>query len=1273
VQFVPNGPDIPDALLQAHEEGRVVFFCGAGISYPAGLPGFKELVRRLYEGLGVTPDAVQEAALKAGQFDIAVNLLEDCVAGGRDHVRGELVRILKPDITAKNSTKTHEALLTLSKCRKGPTRLITTNFDRLFEEVIAEKSLPIERFRAPLLPVPKNVWDGLVYLHGLIAIEPISTDLNRLVVSSGDFGLAYLTERWASRFVSELFRNYSVCFVGYSINDPVLRYMMDALAVDRQSGEVRSEMFAFGSYSRGREKESADFWRSRKVTPILYREHNRHAYLHQTLHAWAITYRDGVQGKEAIVAQYALLRPQASTKQDDFVKRMLWALSDPSGLPARRFAQFNPAPSLEWLLEAFTTNEHFGRDDLLRFGVPPHEERNDKLQFSLVDRPAPYDLAPPMRLVSNRNSEGGWDEVMHQLARWLVRHLDDPRLVIWIAKRGGQLHPRWLLLIESTLKYLVERKDATAELDGIRLNAPKAIPSPPMRTLWQLLLRGRVKSARLDFNLYDWSRRLDRDGLNSTLRLELRQLLQPKVVLKDAFRSSSADSGRTDEPTRVTQLVRCELELAADNVYEFLRQKSVKTDEWISALPSLLEDFQQLLRDALDLLSELNADTDDHSHWYLPSITPHSQNRGFNDWVSLIELLRDAWLAVCGNDKARATRIAQSWFEVPYPSFKRLALFAASQDDCIAPVQWVEWLLADDAAWLWSSNTRRELCRLFVLQGMHLSGAAQKQLEATILAGPPLETYLSVSEEHLRKTYADRDVWLRLAKLHSSGIELNAPSASRLEEISVAYPDWKLATNDRNEFSSWMSGSGDPDFEDIRQVDIAPRKRRDLVLWLTKPTPERRPFNEDTWPEVCRTRFFHGLSALCDLAKKGEWPTGRWREALQVWAEPGMVSLSWRYVAPMVQTMPDLVLQQVDYAVTWWIKSTSTSTSAHEEILLHLSSRVLGLPLELGPGSRRIHNDGSKTYDPADSAVNHPIGHITQALINLWFKRNPNDNDQLPADLKPLFTSLCDVQVERFRHGRVVMALHLIAFFRGDPDWTKHHLLPLLSWSNPIEANALWQGFLTSPRLYPPLMTAFKHHFLRSANHYADLGDCRQEFASFLTYAALDMPAGYTAVEFQEAIKALPKDGLEVSARQLLRALGSAAEQRENYWNHRVKPFWQKIWPKTLEKATARIANDLSKLAITARGEFPAAMDAVQYWLQPVDHLQTVVPQLHESGLCKLYPEASLKLLSKVIDNQLWAPEELGQCLDEIVQANPNLSQDARYVALQNYFRSRRD
>ena len=103
----------------------------------------------------------------------------------------------------------------------------------------------MEHYRAPLLPVPKKRWDGLVYLHGLLTENPSKSDLERLVVSSGDFGLAYLTERWAARFVSELLRNFIVCFVGYSINDPVLRYMMDALAADRLLGESPPEMFAF--------------------------------------------------------------------------------------------------------------------------------------------------------------------------------------------------------------------------------------------------------------------------------------------------------------------------------------------------------------------------------------------------------------------------------------------------------------------------------------------------------------------------------------------------------------------------------------------------------------------------------------------------------------------------------------------------------------------------------------------------------------------------------------------------------------------------------------------------------------------------------------------------------------------------------------------------------------------------------------------------------------------------------------------------------------------
>ena len=530
MQFICKGPDVPERLLQAHEDGRVVFFCGAGISYPAGLPGFAGLVKKLYADLEVTPSAVQKSAINAKQFDTAIGLLEAELVGGRETVRQKLASILTPKLKAQNATATHDALLTLGKCRNGHTHLITTNFDRLFEEVIARKSLTIERFQAPLLPLPKNRWDSLVYLHGLLSDQPTQRELDRLVVSSGDFGLAYLTERWAARFVSELFRNYTVCFVGYSINDPVLRYMMDALAADRLLGESPPEMFAFGSFSKGKEQERANEWRAKNVTPILYREHNRHAYLHKTLHAWAKTYRDGVRGKEYIVLDSAIAHPLASTQQDGLVDRVLWALSDPSGLPARCFANHDPVPSLDWLVPL--SEERYRHADLERFGVAPGSAVDDKLSFSLTRRPSPYPLAPLMCIVEAGMHRCRWDEVMRQLARWLVRHLDNPGLLLWIVKQGSHPHQDLVRQIENRLEELteLERQGNTDELARIRRGASNAIPGPLMRTLWRLLLTRRIKSSPHDIDLNRWKDRFKRDGLTPALRLELREILTPRVV-----------------------------------------------------------------------------------------------------------------------------------------------------------------------------------------------------------------------------------------------------------------------------------------------------------------------------------------------------------------------------------------------------------------------------------------------------------------------------------------------------------------------------------------------------------------------------------------------------------------------------------------------------------------------------------------------------------------------------------------------------------------------
>ncbi len=693
MQFIANGPDIPETLLDTHEEGHVVFFCGAGISYPACLPGLKGLVDMIYDLIGTTRDPLEEETYQRGQYDATLDLLERRLPGQRLAMRRVLHDILKPKLRRKGATHTHEALLQLGKDRTGALRLVTTNFDRIFEHIARRRKnrQTFKAFVAPMLPIPKKSrWNGLVYLHGRLPEDrDDETALNQLVLTSGDFGLAYLTERWAARFVSELFRNYVVCFVGYSINDPVMRYMMDALAADRMLGEITLQAYAFGDCRPGEEDAKTKEWESKGVTPILYDPANRHAALHRTLKAWAETYRDGSLGKERIVINYALARPSESTQQDDFVSRMLWALSDPSGLPATRFAEFNPVPPLHWL-KAFS-DDRYRHADLSRFGVLSRAEADNNLAFSLIHRPAPYTHALWMSLFADNGRGAAWDNVMFHLARWLTRHLNDPDLILWLAKRSGQLHHRFVWLIEEELEQIarLERGGKTTELEAIRANAPNAIPSPLMRTLWRLLLSGRVKSPGHDLDLYRWKDRLQRDGLTATLRLELRELLAPKVSLHKPVYRGDEKRDQAESPQRLRDLVDWELGLATDHVHSLLPDLA-SSEHWRRALPILLDDFQQLLRDALDLMRELGEadDRSDRSFWDLPSISPHWQNRGFRDWVVLIELVRDAWQAVYASDPPRASRIAQDWFTMPYPTFKRLALFAASQDGCIQPEQW---------------------------------------------------------------------------------------------------------------------------------------------------------------------------------------------------------------------------------------------------------------------------------------------------------------------------------------------------------------------------------------------------------------------------------------------------------------------------------------------------------------------------------------------------------------------------------------------------------
>ena len=1261
MQFVKNGPEVPERLLQAHEDGRVVFFCGAGISYPAGLPSFAGLTEQIYADLNFNPDPVQREAIKAKQFDRAIDLLEERVVGKRDIVRQSLAQILTPNLATPNATAAHDALLTLSRNCDGRTRLVTTNVDRLFEKVIADQGLDVPRHYAPQLPVPKNRWNGLVYLHGLLPNKPVQGNLDHLVVSSGDFGRAYLIERWAARFVGELFRNYTICFVGYSIDDPVLRYMADATAADGLLGDSPLEMFAFGSYSEGQEDERTKEWEAKNVIPILYCDDTDHESLYHTLRSWAEIYHGGISGKENIVARYAGLDPTKSTKQDNFVGRMLWALSDSSGLPARRFAECDPAPEWEWL-ETFS-NDIYDQADLSRFGVQPDAKRDDSLKFSLICRPTDYTRAPRMTLVDEVAARRVWDDVMYHLARWLVRYLDEPKLVLWLTQRSGPVHPEFAEKVERRLRELdeLERDGKTEELNRIRSNAPRAVPRPMMRTLWRLLLTGLVKTNGPAFNRFRWvnfSRwryRFEHGGLTAPLRLELRDMLTPRVSLREPFRWDG-DREECDPSVRFKDLVDWKIVLSIDNAPSALKELR-QSPRWREALPDLLDDFSALLRDAMDLARELGGanDQEGRSFIYRPSIGTHRQNTRLQDRAVLIELTRDAWLATKEIAPERARRAAEDWYTAPYPVFRRLAFFAATHEEIIPERLGLGWLLADDHWWLWSVETQREAIRLLVALAPRLDGKSLAQLERAVLAGPSSSMYKDGIEPERFARIVDHGVWLRLAKMHGVRVALGKDAKAKLDELSLRYPKWQLKPDEHDEFPLWRGDSSE-----LTGLVAAPRRPRELAAWL-KQNPGTDVFQDDGWSSRCRDDFRAAACALCALASDNTWPTVRWCQALHVWSEENLIKRSWHYMAPVLAKVPGDRLLSLAHELGWWLKKVVQALDPDEALFLRLCEAILNLDYQ---------EDADENDDPVMQAINHPVGHVAEALLNWWTRNSLKDSQGLPDTLRPVFTKLCDMQVGSFRHSRVLLASRVITLFRVDGEWTTQYLLPLFDWSSSkMEARAAWSGFFWSPRLYPPLMELLKGPFLDTASHYDTLDPYSAQYAGLLTSAALDCDTTFTEPELAEATKALPESGLLHAAQVLIDELEAAGERRTEFWRNRVLPYIRSIWPKEHDRKTPKVSESLGRLCIAAGDVFPEALKELRHWLQPPAYLGDLMYRLKESKLCGKFPKPSLDFLALVTgDGPLWE-NELGECLVQIRAADPQLEDEERFRKLRDLAR----
>ena len=373
-----EGIEFNAPLCDALREGKLVIFAGAGVSMgePACLPSFKCLADMIAEGTGQTWQ-------NAEPWDRFLGSLKH--QGVDVHARA--AQALSQD--GLQPTDLHRDLLRLCSDAEH-VRIVTTNFDLLFEQAATDVfDFKPEIFRAPALPLGQS-FDGIVHIHGAVS-HP-----DGMVLTDQDFGRAYLTEGWARRFLVELFRQFTILFVGYGHKDIVINYLARALPESKAS-----QRFALTE----EDADDQQRWRNLGIEPVTYPQLNKddHSKLHAGVRRLAEVFDRGVLDWRREITELAGNNPAPHDSEEaDLIAE---ALKDET--KTRFFTEADsPVEWIGWLDKCKHLDALFGSGTLNQ----------------------------PDRLLAQWLAE-----------RFAFRHADE--LFLLIARHGSHLHPFfWLQL-----------------------------------------------------------------------------------------------------------------------------------------------------------------------------------------------------------------------------------------------------------------------------------------------------------------------------------------------------------------------------------------------------------------------------------------------------------------------------------------------------------------------------------------------------------------------------------------------------------------------------------------------------------------------------------------------------------------------------------------------------------------------------------------------------------------------------------------------------------
>ena len=1257
MRFIADGPSLPDELLTARDAGQVLFFCGAGVSQAkAGLPNFATLAGKVLTLLGSALDSPARRLFQSAQAFEEASGLTGLVATDRifgmlerefepSEVREAVATALKPE--PGYGLGAHRIVLDLARTRSGVARLVTTNFDLLFEEC----DPTLESSNPPRLPDPGRELDfrGIVHIHGRVDPDYRRACDDEFVLSSADFGRAYLADGWATRYIQALLGRFKIVFVGYSADDPPVQYLLEALnrSEDRPNG-----LYAFQA---GEIAQATEQWAHKGVCPLPYSSANQHAALWDTLGAWAERARD-VDGWHRQVIAAGVAGPEAALPY----QRGIMAHITATTAGARHLAGVAEPPAAEWLAVL---------DPAMRYGQPGQldlyddaSERFDPFDaFGLDSDEAPEATDPDDRFASRKVPAGAWDgfastdEDRRDLPEngagrfrgggadqpaklpirlWhlgvLLQKVAHQPAALWWAAHQGQLHSH----IQQQLEWSLHREAARYP--------------PVMRDGWRALLaawqQGAVDPDRVRYNVEE---RANLEGWSSSLVRTLLDCYRPILEVKPAF-GVRAPAMRED--LTLGEMVHVGVE------YPRPHEPLAIPDEHVSYGVSL---FRQHIEHAIVLEGEVRG----RERIFFDS-TRADDGKKLNEdeygFTGHLVAFTNLVLRMAAVDRDAARREVLQWPVGANEVFTRLRIWAAGHAELVDPTEAGEIFRSLDEESFWSDQHERDLLYALRDRWSELEASDRSAIEGRLLTGNFPWSEPRADEAVINAHYRlNRLQWLR-----DNGIAFGFDFEAEIAKLRTIAADWEPS------FAGQTARRQVGEAYTI-ETDTDPAALAALPLGEILPAAaevEGRDFYERVrrapFRGLAETQPIRALGALTNAMRDGQFEPHAWTSLLNARGEklsrPRMLTAIGHRVA-------GLDLDQIDalkHPISEWLRDNGEILHARLPEVFGLVWNALIAALAAHPSPPKFRRSDASWVD---DGLNRPAGRMVDAMLKDSARADFAAGAGLPASWRRRFDQLLALPPDHRQHAIAMITPRLNWLFNIDPEWVEARLLNLADQTN-ADAEAFWGGYFwgaRTPQL--PLYQRLKPFFFALARNGVKRRDHANKLAGMLL-------AGWGGEEeAQEPERLIPDVELreilihadEELRAQMLGYLERWAREPNSRWLDRVIPFLLKVWPRQSAIRTQRISRRLTELALTMPELFADIIEIILPWLKPIrgSGLRLGPFLMGEDGIAQRFPVQLLALLWTVLgEDPLEWPHKIGDVFDEMekqagVAGDPRLAE----------------